>query len=90
MVAHANIAGLLTTGVVTDNAGPTSASTRVANPVATLTGRTGLTATAVTSSCRFNTNTGAVTGTATIANGHVTIGGVPTITLAANPTRTRR
>ena len=84
-VAHANIAGLLTTGVIRDTAGPTSASTRVANPAATLTGRAGLTATAVTSSCSFNTNTGAVTGTATITNGRVTIAGVPTTTLAANP-----
>jgi hypothetical protein len=84
-VPHANIAGLLTTGVVTDTAGPTSASTRIANPAATLTGRVGLTATAVTSSCSFNTNTGAVTGTATINNGRVTVAGVPTTTLAANP-----
>ena len=74
-VAHANIAGLLTTDAVTDTAGPTSASTRVANPAATLTGGVGLTATSVTSSCTFNTNTGAVTGTATINNGRVTVGG---------------
>jgi hypothetical protein len=45
----------------------------------------GLRATAVTSSCSFNTNTGAVTGTATINNGRVTVAGVPTATLAANP-----
>jgi hypothetical protein len=35
------IAELLSTRVVTDSAGPTSASTRVANPVASLTGREG-------------------------------------------------
>lgn len=84
-VAHANIAGLLTTGVVNDTAGPTSASTRVANPTVALTGRVGLAATVVTSSCSFNTNTGAVTGRATITNGHVTVAGLPTTTLAANP-----
>jgi hypothetical protein len=53
--------------------------------VASLTGRVGLRATAVTSSCSFNTNTGDVTGTATITNGRVTVAGVPTTTLAANP-----
>jgi hypothetical protein len=88
-VAHANIAGLLTTGAVTDTAGPTSASTRVANPAATLTGGVGLTATTVTSSCTFNTNTGAVTGTATINNGRVTVGGVTTAILPANPNPNR-
>lgn len=85
IVAHANIAGLLTTGVVNDTAGPTSASTRVANPAAALTGRVGVAARSVTSSCSFNTNIGAVTGTVTITNGHVTVAGVPTTTLAANP-----
>ena len=84
-VADINVTGLLTTGVVTDKAGPTSASSHIANVGATLTGRVGLTASAVTSSCHFNTNTGAVSGTAGITNGVVNIAGIPTITLAANP-----
>ena len=68
-VAHANITGILSTGVVTDTAGPTSASTRVANRgVADRPGGAER-PTAVTSSCTFNTNTGDVTGTATISNG---------------------
>ena len=53
--------------------------------LATLNFRTGLTATAVTSSCSFNTNTGTLTGTAAITNGRVTVGGVPTTPLAASP-----
>jgi hypothetical protein len=84
-LAHANIAGLLTTGAVTAASGPTSGSASVANLLATLNFRVGLIATAATSSCSFNTNTGALTGTAAITNGRVTVGGVPTSALAANP-----
>jgi hypothetical protein len=84
-MAHANIAGLLTTGAVTATSGPTSGSTSVANLSATLNFREGLVATAATSSCSFNTNTGAVTGTTAITNGRVTVGGTPTSVLAANP-----
>jgi hypothetical protein len=84
-VAHANIAGLLTTGVATATSGATSGSSSVADLSATLNFRTGLTATAVTSSCSFNTNTGVVTGIAAIANGRVRVAGVPTTPLAANP-----
>jgi hypothetical protein len=82
-VANANIAPLLTTGIVHDTAGPTSASSTVANPLAGLGKLVSLTATVVTSSCSFNTNTGTVTGTAGITNGKVT--GLLPITLAANP-----
>jgi hypothetical protein len=82
-LANANIPGLLTTGIVHDTAGPTSASSTVANPLAGLAKLVSLTATVVTSSCRFNTNTGVVTGTAAIGNGKVT--GVLPITLASNP-----
>ncbi len=82
-VANANITGLLATGVVTDTAGPTSASSTVANPVGSLGKLVSLTADSVTSSCIFNTDTGKVTGTATINNGKVT--GLLPITLASNP-----
>lgn len=44
-----------------------------------------LTASSVTSSCTFNTNTGLVTGTAGITNGQVTRPGRPATTLASNP-----
>jgi hypothetical protein len=83
-VADLNVAGLITTGLITDTADATSASSTIANVGATLGARTGLTATAVTSSCTFNTNTGAVSGTSSIADGHVTVGGLPLLTLAAN------
>ncbi len=84
-VAHANIAGLLTTGAATASSGATSGSTSVASISAILNFRTGLTATAATSSCSFNTNTGAVTGTTVITNGRITVNGVPTTPLAVNP-----
>lgn len=83
ILKHANIGGLLTTGVATDAAGPTSASSTVASVAGSLGKLVTLTATAVTSSCSFNTNTGKVTGTAGITRGRVT--GVTPITLAANP-----
>jgi hypothetical protein len=84
-VANANIAGLLTTGVVTDTAGPTSGSSTVASVSATLSTLATLGATAVTSSCTFNTTTGTVSGTASITGGAVHVLGLPVITLAANP-----
>jgi hypothetical protein len=83
-VANASIAGLLTTGTATANAGPTSASETV-NTVSGILGLlTTLGADSVTSSCSFDTNTGAVTGTAGITNGSVTTP-LTTIPLASNP-----
>lgn len=84
-VANASIAGLLTTGVITDTAGPTSASSTVATIAATLSALASLDATAVSSSCTFNTTTGTVSGTASITNGVVHVLGLPAITLAASP-----
>jgi hypothetical protein len=84
-LAHANISGLLTTGVVTDAAGSTTASSTVADVSARLTRVTTLSATAVASSCSFNTTTGTVSGTASITDGAVRVLGLPGITLAANP-----
>jgi hypothetical protein len=86
-VSNANITGLLTTGTVTDTAGPTSASSTVSNVSATLSTTGSLGATSVTSSCTFNTTTGAVSGTAAINGGAVHVSGRPTITLAANPAK---
>jgi hypothetical protein len=84
-IARVNIAGLLTTGVATATAGPASASETINNISATLSALAGLTATSVTSSCILNTNTGVVSGTATITNGAVTTP-LRTIMLAGNPT----
>jgi hypothetical protein len=86
-VAHANIAGLLTTGIATDTAGPTSASSTVADVSAILTTVATLAATTVSSSCTFNTTTGAVSGTATLADGTVTVAKLPVIHLVAHPAR---
>src|SRR5258707_8156207 len=80
---NANIAGLLTTGVVTDTAGPTSASSVVNNISAGLGKLVSLTAASVTPSCTFNSDTGKVRGTAHIVSGAVT--GVLPITLASHP-----
>jgi hypothetical protein len=86
-VAHANIAGLLTTGVATGTAGPTSASSTVASVSATLSRLASLGARAVSSSCTFNTTTGAVSGTASLTAAAVHVLGIPAITLAAHPAR---
>lgn len=86
-LANLAIGSLLTTGIVTDTADGTSASSTIADPAVTLAELTSIGATAVTSSCTFNTNTGRVRGTASIADGAVSVGGIPTITLAANPAK---
>ena len=83
-VANANISGLMTTGVAHASAGPTSASATVNTIVASLGKLVALRARTVTSSCRFNTNTGVVSGSAHINNGQVTGLAVP-ISLASNP-----
>jgi len=84
-VVNANIAGLLTTGVVTDTADGADASSNIANVAVTLSALASLGATAVSSSCTFDTTTGDVSGTASITGGGVTVLGLPTITLAADP-----
>lgn len=83
-VANVNILGLLTTGVVTDTADATDASSTIAGVTAALTALVSLTATAISSSCTFNTNTAVVSGTSTIASGQITLP-LSTITLATNP-----
>ncbi len=83
-LANANILGLLTTGVITSTADATDASSTIAGVTASLTALVSLTATAISSSCTFNTNTSVVSGSATIAGGQITLP-LTTITLAANP-----
>jgi hypothetical protein len=83
-VASVNIAGLLTTGVVTDTADATDASSTIANVAATLSAVATVRAAAVTSSCTFDTNTGTVTGTSGITRGRVTLVGLANIALDAN------
>jgi hypothetical protein len=81
-----SIPGLLSTGVVTDTADAASASSTIANPVVTLAALASLTATAVSSSCTFDTDTDTVSGTATLAGATLSLGGVTLATLDANPT----
>lgn len=83
-LANANVLGLLTTGVVDDTADATDASSTIANTSVALTALVNGAATAVSSSCTFNTNTDTVTGTASIAGGQITTP-LTTIPLAANP-----
>jgi len=82
-LGSASISGLLTTGVVLDAAGPTSASSTIHNVNASLGKLVALTAGTVHSACSFNTNTGKVSGVAAITNGKV-VGVVP-ITLNSTP-----
>jgi hypothetical protein len=84
-VANINLVGLVSTGVVTDTAGATSASSHIDDASAPLTRTSGLSATTITSSCSFNTNTAVVSGTASITGGVVKVLGVTVLTLASNP-----
>ncbi len=83
-VASVDVAGLLHTGVITDTADATDASSTIADVRATLSTVATVRANAVTSSCTFDTNTGAVTGTSSITNGRVALVGLANIALDAN------
>jgi hypothetical protein len=84
-VSNASILGLFTAANITDTATSTTASSTISDAGATLGALAALTATSITSSCAFNTNTGAATGTSGINNGSVTVGGLPAQGLPANP-----
>src|ERR1700678_2084782 len=71
-LANANIAGLLTTGVLTDETDATDASSTIASVVATLTSLVTLSATDIASSCTFNPNTDTVSGMTVISSGQIT------------------
>ncbi len=84
-LADANIAGVVSTGVVTDTADPTSASANIASMSANIiSGLLTSTADNVSSSCLFNTNTSKVSGTTSITDGQVTVLGF-TAALASSP-----
>jgi hypothetical protein len=85
-VASVDVAGLVTTGVITDTADATSSTSTIASLTGDVGAVLGLNAGAVTSSCTFNTNTGKVRGTASIADGTVNVLGT-TIDLDASPTK---
>jgi hypothetical protein len=79
-----DIAGLLTTGSVTDTADAVAASATIRRPTATLTARTALTASSVSSSCGFDANTDIVNGSTTITDGLVDLPKAA-IAIAPNP-----
>jgi len=82
-LANINVAGLVTTGIVTDTADGTSASSTIANAAVTLSAIASLAATTVSSSCTFDTDTDTVSGTSSLAGASFTVLGIPT-SLAAN------
>ena len=84
-VATLNVANLITTGIITDTADATSASSTIANPAITLSPLATVRARTITSSCSFDPNTDAVTGTASLANARVVLLGAANIALDANP-----
>ncbi|MFC7486552.1 choice-of-anchor P family protein [Knoellia sp. CPCC 206453] len=84
-LASANVAGLVTTGVINTTANAGGATASVANVNATLSGLSTLTATAVSSECTVNSTTGAVTGSSSIAGGSIAVLGGSPITLATAP-----
>jgi hypothetical protein len=84
-VATLNVANLITTGIITDTADATTASSTIADPAVTLSALATVRARTITSSCAFDPNTDAVTGTATLANARVAIVGAANIALDANP-----
>jgi hypothetical protein len=84
ILANANIAGLLTTGVTTNEVDATDASSTIASISAALTSLVMLSATSISSACTFDTNTDAVSGSTNIASGQITTP-TSTIVLASSP-----
>ena len=84
-VATLNVANLITTGMITDTADATSASSTIANPAAPLSALATLRARTIGSSCTFDTNTDTVTGTTTLANARVALVGAANVPLDADP-----
>lgn len=84
ILPNADAAGLLGTGLITDAAGPASASSRIPGLTVTLPGQTMLRAQLATSSCRYDTRARAAAGRSRIDQGRITQAGHRTITLPAS------
>ncbi len=84
ILPNADAAGLLDTGLITDAAGPVSASSRIPGLTVTLPGQAVLHARLASSSCRFDTRARAASGAARIDRGRITQAGHRTIALPAN------
>jgi hypothetical protein len=85
ILPNADAAGLLRTGVITDAAGPTSASAKMPALALTLPSRKALRATAIWSSCTFNRRTGVVSGSAGLVGARIVRVGRRPIRLPASP-----
>lgn len=84
ILPNADAAGLLDTGLITDAAGPASASSRIPGLAVRLPGQAVLRAGLAASSCRFDTRARAASGTSRIDQGRITQAGHQTITLPAS------
>ena len=90
ILPNADAAGLLGTGLITDAAGPASASSKVPSLVVTLPGQAAVRARLASSSCRFDTRARRASGTSRIDQGRITQAGHRTIALSASaPPNTR-
>jgi hypothetical protein len=83
-VASLNLAGLLTTGVLTSSTTSTSSTAQTANLNVILSGLNALSANAVTATCTFNPSNDTVSGTTSIVSGVVAILGSD-INILPNP-----
>jgi hypothetical protein len=83
ILPNADAAGLLDTGLITDAAGPASASAKIPGLVVTLPGQTALRAQQASSSCRFDAKARATSGTSWIGQGRITQAGHRSIALPA-------
>ena len=84
ILPNADAAGLLGTGLITDAAGPASASSRIPSLAVTLPGQAVLRAQLALSSCRFDTRARAASGASRIDQGRITQAGHRTIALPAS------
>lgn len=84
-LANANVADVVTTGVLETTATTTGASSTVNNVNATLSGISTLSATTVSSSCTIDPVTGLVSGDTTIVGGQITTALLDPITLESSP-----
>jgi hypothetical protein len=90
ILPNADAAGLLDTGLITDAAGPASASSRIPGLAVTLPGQAVLHARLASSSCRFDGRARAASGAARIDQGRITQAGHRTIALPASATPNTR
>ncbi|MEP6697343.1 MAG: choice-of-anchor P family protein [Pseudonocardiales bacterium] len=82
-LANANVAGLVTTGVINTSANSNGANASV-NDLSVVLTRATLNATTVSSTCSINSN-GSVSGSSSIVGGQIVIIGGTPITLASSP-----